>query len=61
MLTFIAGNFAYGAVPVASSIAVIPKLQISALLLYAATYILKDPALKQLIVCVLQEQCEVRV
>ena len=32
-----AGNFAYGAVPVASSIAVIPKLQISALLLYAAT------------------------
>jgi hypothetical protein len=37
VLTFIAGNFAYGAVPVASSIAVIPKLQISALLLYAVT------------------------
>lgn len=29
--TFMAGNFAYGAIPVANSMAVIPKLQISAL------------------------------
>ena len=32
--TFIGGNFAYGAVPVANSNAVIPRLQMSAFSLY---------------------------
>ena len=37
-ITFIGGNLAYGAVPVANSKAVIPRLQMSAFSLYPIDY-----------------------